>query len=344
MKQGLLILLSIAGIRLCGQTRNYTPEVIYDTLFSNVHRMECKLFNAAIHGKIKAYKSDSLTSFFNPGELKKFVEMPVQNNVHGNGNYTPALDSMSMVDFNPAKDGKGLCGYYKAKSVLENPEQEFTLIAVALMYEPFAGFTDYRLPVQPMFYIQRGELRKVLTYKEQNLLYQLLAINLSDKVNNGTSALDSVNVKVSKVLYFSPGVNTDFKKFSFLNSESLKYLSKSIYYISVQYIHDEALRQYRGMRDNNLEVNTPLYDSLLKALSHPVHLTIYEEKDEVALEKDTVIIALVSLEDFTNIQITDTHIGIVRDNSEHSAIWFTKKEFETFSPQWLPRFLFGLLK
>ncbi len=344
MKQLLCILCVWASLSIPAQPRTYSSDSLYNILQGRIHRMETMIYKAAIQGKVKAYKTDSLRSSFTPDALEEFVKIPVPVNNYSTGIYMKAMDSVPMKDFGPEVDCRGLCGFYSARSSLSGPEQKYRLRSVALMYEPFAGNTTYRLPVQPMIFIKYKDLKALLPESEFRLLVTLCALSLSDQEYGSAHALDSLNLKIRKEQYYGPGIYNEYKKYAFIHPENVKAISQGIYNYTVYVMHEEGLSRFHlQQKKKRKPADHTSQDLLTRALTDSVTITLYAKENDSIVKKDTIIRVLVSEEAFTALEVQEDTIGMRRDNPEHTPLYFTRKEFRAFAPKWLSVFLFEVL-
>jgi hypothetical protein len=331
------------------QTAKYNASSIANTLYAQIHKMEGKLYSDVLKGKFKAYKSDSLISYYSLEEIKNLDEVThsVQNAWSTNGE----KDSTYVTHFNSDKDGKGLCSYYKSSTNdMTNPVQSIGIRSVAVMYAPNAGNTGIVLPEQPMFFVKYEDVKASLTKEELRLLTELSNIAVSDKFYLSTYPMDSEHVKMSNEYYYSPGIFNEFTKFALLNKTTLNALSKNIYTFTVYLLHEalvDMMNKAQSKKDTSASGRKWL-ETMLETLATPNHIELYTNPNDPSSAKDTVIYAIRPETDFKFIawDMKTGSVGIETESVKNDlnvkgTFALQKENFVGAVPKWLSEFLFG---
>jgi hypothetical protein len=334
MKHILLASLLFIQLFSLGQVQTYDASILSDSLYARVHRMECMFYNAAITGKIKAYKNDSLTSFFQPGILKQFVKATILFERKGDSFHIN--NPGKIIEFDPIRDGKGLCSFYKTvkTSSITSTQQTINLSALAVMYTPYLSVTDIRNDVQPMFFIRYMDLKSLLSSSDMNLVVLLSNLLMTDKGwNNYQQKGDSI--KTSSDNFYGAGIHNEFKKSSFMNKESLKSIAHLSYDQTVSLLRYEILTFHSNFySDASLKIKYNL-DSLNALVT-----TRKSIRGRIGIEQknpsgDTTYMANLWEKDFNYIRITTTSIGITTFNVPNKTIYMHREDFNRIAPQWL---------
>ena len=337
MKNSILIIFIFINSFCIAQSRQYNASVIYDSLYTRIHRIECKLYEYAIQGKLRPYRNDSLTSWYTPEKMKMFGEQAKMIKIAEN--QFAVTDSTYYIEYDPAKDGKGLCTYYNPRTDINNTEQTFVISSIATMYKPMAGNSGIMLPDMPMLFIKYEDLKSVLSTNEIKIIINLSSLLLTDK-HFGGYYKDQNNIKTSMDHFYSAGVWSGMKKYAIINQESLKALSDNIYNQTVQWIHEDLLKYKAYYYSDPLLKTNYSYKGLEKLITNPKTVTIYPDPKDLKVKKDTIILVHIDEQSFQSIHLNNAAIGLQLNNAKKNSFYMRRPDFARIAPSWLTAFLF----
>lgn len=149
IKKILLLLLLIHFLETKAQQTIATPSSKdWETyLFKRIDGIQQQLYKLALELKIKAYKNDSLTSFYTLKDLKlrgsESIALFIQTDPK---DADIGYDSIGIIPFNP-KDLKGLCFVSQYLSSPFETEEKSNLKAIGILFQPtFSGMTFNKMP------------------------------------------------------------------------------------------------------------------------------------------------------------------------------------------------------
>jgi hypothetical protein len=150
----LIFLLCLSFIPAKAQTRIAIPsEKEFEHYFyARQQGITTKLYNLALQGRIKAYKTDSLASFYSQLELKDRGSRQVE---------------LKMQTFKP-EELQGIM-FLKGISPIEAGVADTSrLLGLALLFEPYYG--GIKGIIQPMFWVSTSDLKNMLEESEMEFL------------------------------------------------------------------------------------------------------------------------------------------------------------------------------
>ncbi|MCX6189688.1 MAG: hypothetical protein NTW54_08835 [Bacteroidetes bacterium] len=345
MRINLVSLLLCISFLTNAQYTQITATSLYDSLYSRVHRIECKLYDGVMTGKIKPFQNDSLTSTYSLQTIKSLGT--IYHQVRHTENSIDEPDSVYQYIINPHDKGNGLLSILKpVKLDLNSMEDHDRFTSVALLFAPSVGNTSIILPIQPWFYIRYSDLAMVLNPSEIQLLTQLTKLLSTDKYFGLIRTKDSLLVTTRREDYFAPGVFNGFTRSACMNKENLEAVAKNCIYLSVLYIHEALLQTLRQLEKDPAALNTPTYLELKDAMTNPKAMIFFPNPDDPTIEIDSIFYARIEQSEFKRIVWDASSIGISQVESfntdvHKSVVYISRNEFCKLSPQWLQIFLWS---
>lgn len=155
-----------------------TDSLIESFLKKEINNINLKLYNAAIEGKITAYKNHSFASEYSPSDLiTRFgYEIYVSNFDIDISELINADANVKWVALDPSKDFEGINIVYEPTFDLKTISAQHSLIGVAPRYPVIAG-EGIHLGYSSMFFVKIPQVRSLLFQSEFLMLSAIVGQN-----------------------------------------------------------------------------------------------------------------------------------------------------------------------